>query len=124
MKITTFDPLIVCTKQADAISVFEELGFERTHAPVTETSIGDVESVRMKNADGYHVDIADVTTIPSDLTYIRMNVDDFEAAYDILVKHGFKSTREDGSTLDTASAKEATMIAPSGFRIALIKHIK
>ena len=55
--------------------------------------------------------------------YIRMNVDDFEEAYAILTTHGLTNTRGDG-TLDTKSAKEATMVSPSGFRIALVKHIK
>ena len=125
MKITTFDPIIVCTKATDAISVFEDLGFEKTHSPVVETkTVGEVNCVRMKHPGGYHIDIADVTSIPADKTYIRMNVDDFEAAYDILVKHGFKNTREDGSTLDTNNSTEVTMEAPSGFKIALVKHIK
>ena len=45
MKITTFDPLIVSKKADDAVSFFEKIGFERTHNPVTETSIGEVNSV-------------------------------------------------------------------------------
>ena len=41
MKITTFDPIIVSPKAEDLIAVFEALGFEKSHAPVTATSIGD-----------------------------------------------------------------------------------
>lgn len=33
MKITTFDPIIITPNAADAVSVFEGLGFEKTHAP-------------------------------------------------------------------------------------------
>lgn len=123
MKITTFDPLIVSSEAADAIKVFESLGFEKTHAPVAETEAGENHSVRMKDANGFHVDISQVDSFPQDVTYIRMNVDDFKEAYDTLIAHGFKNTRGDG-TLDTKSAKEATMVSPSGFRIALVKHIK
>ena len=123
MKITTFDPLIVSPKAADAIKVFEALGFEKTHAPVTETETGENHTVRMKDANGFHVDVSQVDSFQQDVTYIRMNVDDFEEAYSILTAHGFTNTRGDG-TLDTKSAKEATMVSPSGFRIALVKHIK
>ncbi|WP_036608233.1 glyoxalase/bleomycin resistance/dioxygenase family protein [Oribacterium sp. P6A1] len=122
MKITTFDPIIV-SKEADAaIKLFEELGFQKTHAPVTLTETGDVSTVRMKNEGGFHVDVAQVG-VPKDYTLIRMNVDDFEEAYNILKSHGFTNTRGD-DTLDTKSSKAATMVSPSGFRIALVKHIK
>ena len=123
MKITTFDPMIISSKPDAIIEVFEALGFERTHAPVTETEHGMVACVRLKNADGYHVDVADVQSVPQDVTFIRMNVDDFAEAYDLLIAHGFKNTRGDG-TVDTKSAKAATMVSPSGFTISLIEHKK
>ena len=66
----------------------EKIGFEKTHNPTTETAIGEVSTVRLKHPDGgYHVDISDIASVPTDLTYIRMNVDDFDAAYAILEKH-------------------------------------
>ena len=68
------------------------MGFEKTHAPVTQTENGDVASVRMKDANGYHVDVASLDRVPQDMTYIRMNVDNFAEAYDILIAHGFKNT--------------------------------
>ena len=40
MKITTFDPIIVSPKAENLISVFEALGFVKSHAPVSATSIG------------------------------------------------------------------------------------
>ena len=61
--------------------------------------------------------------IPSDFIIIRMNVDNFKEAYDILIKHGFRNTRGD-NTVDTKSAKAAAMVSPSGFMIALVEHIK
>jgi len=124
MKITTFDPIIVSPKAEDLISVFEALGFEKSHAPVTATSIGDVTSIRMKHENGYHVDVADVKGIPQDKTYVRINVDNFEEAYDILLKHGFKNRMGENETIDSKRSKAATMISPSGFIIALVQHIK
>lgn len=123
MKITTFNPLIVSPKADDAVQVFAALGFEKTHAPVNQTETGEVPSVRMKNADGYHVDVASLEQIPRDMTFIRMNVDNFAEAYDILIAHGFKNTRGD-RTLDSKHAKAATMVAPSGLTISLVEHIK
>ena len=37
MKITGFNPLVITPKFDDAVKVFEDLGFEKKHAPVTET---------------------------------------------------------------------------------------
>ena len=124
MKITSFDP-IISTKDADGvIKIFEDLGFEKKHAPVTSVEQGEVHSYRLKHPEGYHVDVAaTLLDRKQDATLIRMNVDDFEEAYNILVAHGFKNTRGD-STIDTKSATAATMVSPSGFCIALVKHIK
>ena len=124
MKITTFDPIIVSPKAEDLISVFEALGFEKSHAPVSATSIGDVSSIRMKNEGGFHVDIADVKGIPEDRTYIRINVDNFDEAYDILLKHGYKNKMGENKSLESKSSKAATMLSPSGSVIALVQHIK
>ncbi len=124
MKITTFDPIII-TRNGDAVvETFEALGFEKTHAPVTDTGHGDVQSYRMKDSNGFHVDVAcSISNISQDMAFIRMNVDNFEEAYNILIDHGFRNTRGD-KTLDTQSAKAATMVSPSGFTIALVEHIK
>ena len=123
MKITTFDPIIVTAKVEDAVEVFETLGFEKKHAPITDTGQRDVQSYRMKNADGFHVDVADVNDIQQDMEYIRINVDDFDAAYEIFMKHGFTNPRGDG-TIDQKSSKTASLISPSGYRVALVQHIK
>lgn len=123
MKITGFNPMIISPKAEDVKQVFADLGFEKTHAPVTQTEAGEVECVRMKDANGNHVDVASLDYIPQDMTYIRMNVDNFAEAYELLTAHGFKNTRGDG-TIDTKSAKAATMVSPSGFTISLIEHIK
>ena len=123
MQITTFDPIIVTNNFDQVVSLFEALGFEKKHAPVTNTGKRDVRSFRMKHPEGYHVDVADTPVPERDRTYIRMNVDNFDEAYDIFMAHGFTNTRGNG-TLDTKSAREATLVSPSGFTLALVQHIK
>ena len=123
MKITTFDPIIVTKQFDEVVGLFEALGFEKKHAPVTDTGKRNVRSFRMKHPEGYHVDVADSPDAERDITYIRMNVDNFDEAYDIFMAHGFTNPRGDG-TIDSKSSKAATLIAPSGFRMALVQHIK
>ena len=77
----------------------------------------------MKHPDGFMVDVSSHPQIPQDMTLIRMNVDDFSEAYDILIRHGFKNTRGDG-TVETGYSRSATMVSPSGFTIVLVEHIK
>ena len=123
MKITTFNPMILSPKADELIKLFEDLGFEKKHAPVVETGKGQVRSIRMKNADGFHIDIADVKSMPQDMTIIRMNVDDFDEAYDMLEKKGF--THPGGKrAVETESNKSALMTSPSGFAFDLCQHIK
>ena len=115
--------MILSPKADEAIKLFEELGFEKKHAPVVETGKGQVRSIRMKNADGFHIDIADVKSMPQDMTIIRMNVDNFDEAYDMLEKKGF--THPGGKrAVETESSKSAMMTSPSGFAFDLCQHIK
>ena len=123
MKITTFNPMIVSQDAKSVIRLFEELGFERRHAPSVDTGKKTVTSIRMKDANGNHVDVADVPTLPKDMTIIRMNVDNFEEAYDFLISKGFKNSRG-GETIDTRTNKSAMMVSPSGFAFDLCQHIK
>ena len=60
---------------------------------------------------------------PADGMAIRMNVDDFRKAYDLLTAHGFqKAPGIDEVNLETAKA--LLMVSPSGFLIEVIEHIK
>ena len=121
MKITSFNPLIVTTKQVESQALFETLGFEKRHNKVSGVS-EDIKTVRMKDANGFHVDITKVNELERDMTIIRMNVDDLDAAYALLTAHGFKPV--DGSTSLTSSSKSVLMTSPSGFAIDIVKHIK
>ena len=122
MKITTFNPMIVTAKAEEVIKLFEALGFEKRHAPTVDIGTGMVEATRMKNADGFYIDIADVKAVPRDKTIIRMNVDNFDEAYDVLTKHGVTGTRE--KPIETESNKSMGMKAPSGLMFDLCQHIK
>ena len=123
MKITTFNPQII-TKDAEAVAkLFEALGFEQRHNP---KGIGelDVTGIRMKDANGFYVDISQPNMqMPRDLTAIRMNVDNFDEAYALLTARGFKNFYGD-QTVGTKSSESAIMISPSGFVINLIQHKK
>ena len=124
MKITTFNPQII-TKDAEAlVKLFEQLGFEKRHQ---QEGIGefDVKGIRLKDANGFNLDISQPDTLPTghDLVAIRMNVDDFDEAYQLLVKNGFKNYYGD-STASTRTGKSAIMISPTGFVINLVQHIK
>ena len=129
MKITTFNPMILTKNPEETISLFEALGFERHHHKSDETENEEqslaFSSVRMKDANGFYVDVctADSDRIERDLTIIRMNVDDFDEAAELLKKNGFRESKI-APVNYTSSSKYAFFISPSGFIIDLIKHIK
>ena len=123
MKITTFNPQIVTKDAEKIVKLFEELGFEKRHNP---QGIGelDVAGIRMKDANGFHLDISQPNIeLPHDLTAIRMNVDDFEEAYQLLLSHGFRNFYGD-QTVSTGSSRSAMLFSPSGFAVNLVQHIK
>ena len=122
MKITTFNPLIITKDPASAIALFEALGFERRH---TKEGIGinNVTDVRMKDANGFHVDISQGD---GEWTMIRMNVDNLDEAIEFLKAHGFRMARHEAAkeTVDTGSSKFNIMVSPSGYIFAVSQHIK
>lgn len=123
MKITTFNPLIVSQEADEIVSLLKELGFEKRHAPVVETGGMMVERTRMRDANGFYVDISKVDTLPRDLCAIRMNVDDFDAACDLLAAHGFKKA-PGVETVELKRSKLLMMVSPGGFCIEVVQHIK
>ena len=122
-KITSFNPQII-TKDAEAVAkLFEEMGFEKRHNP---KGIGDLDvtGIRMKDANGFYLDISQPDMqMPRDLTAMRMNVDNFAEAFELLTAHGFKNFYGN-ETVSTKSSESAIMISPSGFIINLVQHIK
>ena len=125
MKITSFNPMIVTKDLESVVAIFEALGFEKSHNPIGTSAVGnEYTSYRMTDQNGFHVDVS-TTAAPmkQDLTGIRMNVDDFEEAYDFLIAHGFNNG-QNGTVTDTGSAKACILFSPSGFAINLIQHIR
>ena len=123
MKITTFNPQIICKNAEPIVKLFEELGFEKRHRQEEIGELG-VTGIRMKSADGFYLDISETDVLPQQtVTAIRMNVDDFEEAYNLLLSRGFKNVYGD-RTVTTGTARSAVMISPSGFAVNLIQHIQ
>ena len=122
MKITGFQPLIVSPNAEGLIKLFEELGFEQRHEK-TGINDKDISNITMKDAAGNRVDVTKGATVTQDLTAIRMNVDNFLEAYELLVKHGFKNAQGYKLT-QTSSSTDTLMVSPSGFAIVLSQHIK
>ena len=123
MKITTFNPMILTADAEPVIKLFEELGFEKRHAPTVNTGSSEVTSTRMADANGFHIDIAGVASMAQDRTIIRMNVDDFDEAFAFLTARGFTHPGG-GKLVETKSNKSAMMVSPSGFAFDLCQHIK
>ena len=125
MTITSFNPLIVTKDAEAAIALFEALGFERRHEK-TGINDGDISAVSMRytGEDGkvFHMSIASAP-VPQDITSIRMNVRDFDEAYQMLEEKGFQNTQGERVT-DTGSSKATMMASPSGFTISISEHIR
>ena len=123
MKITTFNPQIITKDAQSAVALFEVLGFQRRH---TKEDIGDlnVTGIRMKDANGFYLDISQSDRLPVDCVQaIRMNVDDFDEAFRLLTDRGFKNFYGD-RVVENPSSRSAVMIAPSGFVVNLVQHIR
>lgn len=125
MKITSFNPLIITKDAESVIALFEALGFERRHKK-TGINGKDITSVRMRyeGEDGkvFHVDVTQAD-VEKDITTIRMNVRDFDEAYEMLKARGFINAQGDRIT-DTGSSRSTMMVSPTGFTISIAQHIK
>ena len=122
MKITSFNPLIVTKDAENTIKLFEELGFEKRHTKenITENNATDV---RMKDANGFHVDVVQGN---GEYSMIRVNVDDFDEAIAFLKSRGFREPRHDVAKkiTDTGSSKFTIVVSPSGYILVVSQHIK
>jgi hypothetical protein len=105
LKITSFHPVIMSTKADAIISLFEEMGFERKHF----TQFGELgtTSAMLEDAKGFCVDVSQVDTLPHenrDLMSIRINVDDYEEAFEFFKAHGFTTPMGD-TKINTGTSK-------------------
>ena len=124
MKITSFNPLIATAHSDDVVKTFEELGFERRHTKEgVEIEDRDNTVFRMKDANGFYLDIVQDDALSKDITGIRINVDDFDEAYNLFVSNGFEKYLEEGA-INTPSSKFVLLKSPSGFVVNLVQHKK
>ena len=122
MKITSFNPLIVTKDAEPVVALFEALGFERRHAK-EGIGINNVTDIRMKDANGFHVDI---TQGSGEWTMIRINVDNLEEAIEFFEARGFHKARHEAAheTVDTGSSRFNIMVSPTGTIFSVSQHIK
>ena len=122
MKITSFNPSILTKDSEAVIKLFEELGFARSHTK-TGVSAEDVSVIRMKQEDGFQLDVVQNENVTRDQALIRMNVDDFDKAFKLLTARGFQNKHGDNIS-DTDSSRAAIMVSPTGYEIAVVQHIR
>ena len=121
MKITSFNPIIIAKDTENIIKLYEAMGFEvRHHKDTSEER--DVSLIRMKDANGFYLDVVKADPVPSYTTGIRINVDDFDKAHDMLLANGFRNY--EGVILKTPSSRFAVMESPDGYIVNLCQHIK
>ena len=100
----------------------DELGFRQTHNKAENVDI-EFSAHRMKNESGFHVDLVEFPMIPQTYTAIRINVDDYEEAYDFFMSRGFRESKI-APPSTTASSKYAYLVSPTGVIIDVCEHIK
>ena len=122
MKITTFNPLIITRDPDAAIELFEKLGFKQHHVKQNISEIKTTD-VRMKDENGFYVDIAQGD---GEYTMIRVNVDDFDEAIEFFMSHGFRKPNHERAhkTVDTGSSRYTMVVSPSGYILAVSQHKK
>lgn len=123
MKVTGFTPMVATTDAAAAIALFESLGFKKAHMKDAGQG-GGFDYTTFKDENGFTVDVVDGKSFPRDFALIRVNVDDFDEAYDMLMARGFRKGKGFPENRATTSSKFAILVSPSGFIIDLCQHIK
>jgi hypothetical protein len=125
MKITTFNPAILTKEVEPVIELFKELGFEQTHNKAENVDV-EFSAHRMKDANGFHVDVVEVPVLPQTYTAIRINVENYDEAYEFFMSHGFRKPRHEraSKTVDTGSSRYTMVVSPSGYILAVSEHIK
>lgn len=77
----------------------------------------------MKDANGFHVDVAEVPVLKQTYKVIRINVDNFDEAYEFFMSKGFRQAKGFPPST-TASSKYVYLVSPSGFIVDVIEHTK
>ena len=122
MKITTFNPSIITNDPDPIIQLFEELGFKQTHNKAENVDV-EFSAHRMKDENGFHVDVVEVPVIPKTYSVIRINVDDYDEAMEFFKSKGFREAKGFAPST-TKSSKYAYLVSPTGTIIDVCQHIK
>ncbi len=122
MKITTFNTSIIAKEAEPIVKLFEELGFKETHNKAENNDV-EFSAHRLRDANDFFVDVVEVPVIPQTYTAIRINVDNYDEAYEFFMSKGFRQAKGFAPST-TESSKYAYLVSPSGFIIDLCEHIK
>ena len=122
MKITTVNPAIITNDPEPVLKLFEDLGFKQTHNKAENVDV-EFSAHRMKDENGFHVDVVEVPVIPQTYTVIRINVDDYDEAMEFFMSKGFRESRGFAPST-TKSSKYAYLVSPTGTIIDVCQHIK
>ena len=97
-------------------------GFKQHHVKQNISEIKTTD-VRMKDENGFHVDVA---YGDGEYTMIRVNVDDFDEVIEFFMSHGFRKPHHERAhkTVDTGSSRYTMVVSPSGYILAVSQHIK
>ncbi len=105
-----FHPLIMSQNAEDIVSLLEELGFEKQN--------NGHDDVRLKDHNGFFLDVVQTENAPQDKTGICISTDRFEEAYSLLLGKGFQNT-------NTADAGQSVcLVSPSGLAVLLCRNQK
>ena len=122
MKITGFSPAILTPNAKEVVDLFEELGFKTRHNDQTKEGIAN-DSFRLKDDNGFCVDVTNSEHILKDLTLLHINVDDFDEGYKFFLDHGFKNALGKDVIINAEHWKGAHLASPTGFELMLMQHI-
>ena len=122
MKITGMNPMVITKDAQSVIALFEAMGFRQTHNKAENVDV-EFSSHRMKDANGFHMDVVEVPVVPQTYTAIRINVDNYDEAYEFFMSRGYRQSKSFAPST-TASSKYAYLVSPTGTIIDLCEHIK
>ncbi len=123
MKITSMNPLIVTRDSEKALELFKEMGFNLVHE-IDHAADTNISNFSLKDASGNKIDISQAG-VERDLTLIRINVDNFDEAVELLKSKGFTLPQKTGGgVLETETNKSALVVSPTVYAFDLCMHKK
>ena len=99
---------------------FEKPGFSQAHG-IADISASHNETYLYRDGKGNQVQLVK-SNVPTTISGIKINVDDFEEAVALFKSMGFEDRRP--VTTEISFSKSIMMKSPDGMRILVTKHIK